>query len=102
MYEVIRDFTDLQDNEYPYSVGGEFPRDGLEVSEERLKELSGSQNLQKTPLIKKVVEKQYTKTDINKMNKASLQELAAENEIEGAYEMTGEELKEALLSFFGL
>lgn len=102
MYEVIRDFTDLQDNEYSYVVGDTFPRDGLEVSEERLKELSGSQNLQKKPLIKKVVEKQYTKTEINKMNKASLQELAAENEIDGAYEMTGEELKEVLLSFFGL
>lgn len=102
MYEVIRDFTDLQDNEYPYSVGDLFPHDGLEVSEERIKELSSSQNLQKTPLIKKVAEKQYTKTDINKMNKASLQELAVKNEIDGAYEMTGEELKEALISLFEL
>ena len=47
-------------------------------------------------------EKPYTKTDINKMNKASLQELAAENEIDGAYDMTGEELKEALIEHFGL
>lgn len=47
-------------------------------------------------------EKSYTKTDIMKMNKASLQELAAENEIDGAYDMTGEELKEALVSFYEL
>jgi len=42
MYEVIHYFTDLQDNEYPYNVGDIFPRDGLAVSEKRIKELSGS------------------------------------------------------------
>lgn len=102
MYEVIRDFTDLQDNEYPYSVGDTFPHDGLEVSEERLKELSGSQNLQKTPLIKRVSEKQYTKTDINRMNKAELQEMARNTGVEGVEDMTGTELKEYLFSVFGL
>lgn len=102
MYEVIRDFTDLQDNEYPYSVGDIFPHDGLEVSEERLKELSGSKNLQKRPLIKRVEEKRYTKTDIKRMKLAELQELASENEIDGAYDMTGEELKDALIEFYGL
>lgn len=49
-----------------------------------------------------VDEKPYTKTDIKKMNKEKLQELAAEYEIDGAYEMTGEELKEALISLFEL
>lgn len=102
MYEVIRDFTDLQDNEYPYSVGNLFPHNGLEVSKERLKELSSSQNLQKRPLIKKVEEKQYTKTNIRRMKLAELQELATEYDIENAYEMTGEELKEALISLFEL
>ena len=47
-------------------------------------------------------DKQYTKTDIRRMKLAELQELAAENEIDGAYEMTGEELKEALISLFEL
>lgn len=103
MYEVIHYFTDLQDNEYPYNVGDVFPRDELTVSEERLKELSGSQNLQKRPLIKKVEEdKQYTKTDIRRMKLAELQELASENEIDDAYDMTGEELKDALIGFYGL
>ena len=47
-------------------------------------------------------EKQYTKTDIRKMKLADLQKLATEYKIENAYEMTGEELKEALISLFGL
>lgn len=102
MYEVIRDFTDLQDNEYPYNVGDIFPHDGLEVSEERLKELSSSHNLQKRPLIKKVESKQYTKTDINRMNKAELLEMAKNTGVEGADDMTGTELKEYLLNVFGL
>ena len=52
MYKVIKAFTDLHDNDYPYSVGDMFPRLGIKVSEKRLKELSGSDNKQGTPLIK--------------------------------------------------
>lgn len=102
MYEVIRDFTDLQDNEYPYSVGDLFPHDGLEVSKERLKELSSSKNLQKRPLIKKVESKQYTKTEINRMSTAELQSLAAAEGIENAFETSGNELKKILAEHFGL
>ena len=39
-YKVIEYFTDLQDNDHEYNVGDLFPRDGKEVSEERLTELS--------------------------------------------------------------
>lgn len=53
MYKVVRFFTDLQDENHPYNVGDSFPRDGLKVSEERLKELSSSNNLQNAPLIVK-------------------------------------------------
>lgn len=49
-----------------------------------------------------VDEKPYTKTEIRRMKLAELQELAAEYEIDGAHEMTGEELKEALISLFEL
>ena len=52
MYKVIKYFTDLQDNDYPYKEGDIFPRSGVEVSEERLAELSGSNNKRKEPLIK--------------------------------------------------
>lgn len=122
-YEVINYFTDLQDFDHPYHVGDKFPRDGMKVSEERLKELSGSYNKQHKPLIKAVEdetqefsdddiiletqkeeteEKQYTKSEINRMSTADLQELAFNNGFENAYEMTGGELKKTLIEYFGL
>ena len=52
MYRVIRYFTDLQDNDHPYNVGDVFPRDGMTVTDERIAELAGSDNKQRTPLIK--------------------------------------------------
>ncbi len=57
MYKVIKYFTDLQDNNYPYNAGDIFPRSGMKVSAERLAELSGSENKQGVPLIKAVEEK---------------------------------------------
>lgn len=45
---------------------------------------------------------QYTKTEINRMNTAELQNLAAENGIEDAYEKTGSVLKQELIEKFGL
>lgn len=47
-------------------------------------------------------EKQYTKTDINKMSTAELQELAASEGIENAFETSGSKLKEMLIEHFGL
>lgn len=54
MYKVIKFFTDLQDNNHPYEVGDTFPRKGIEVTEDRIAELSGSENKQGQPLIEKV------------------------------------------------
>lgn len=56
MYKVIKFFTDLQDGNYPYNVGDTFPRVGVEVTEGRLAELAGSDNLQGVPLIQPVEE----------------------------------------------
>jgi hypothetical protein len=56
MYKVINFFTDLQDFNHPYKVGDVFPRQGMNVSEERLKELAGSKNKQGKPLIEKIEE----------------------------------------------
>lgn len=56
MYKVIEYFTDLQDKNHPYNVGDTFPREGMEVTEERLAELAGSDNKQGVPLIEKVEE----------------------------------------------
>ena len=45
---------------------------------------------------------QYTKTEINRMSTAELQTLALENDIDGAEQMTGAELKKVLIEKFGL
>ena len=54
MYKVIEKFIDLQDDNYLYQIGDTFPREGLEVSEERLAELSSEANKRGIPLIRKV------------------------------------------------
>lgn len=110
-YKVIHFFTDLQDFNHPYHVGDTFPRSGLWVSEERIKELSGSQNKRHKPLITAEPEKemeempfveQMKKSDILRMNKAELQKIAVEAGIEDVYEMTASELKESMISLLGL
>lgn len=55
-YRVIKYFTDLHDNNYPYSVGDTYPRQGITVSNGRLAELAGSNNKQGQPLIELVKE----------------------------------------------
>lgn len=54
MFIVINAFLDLKDAEYLYDVGDAYPRAGAEPSEERIKELLGSDNLQGQPMIKAV------------------------------------------------
>ena len=56
MYKVIKYFTDLQDNEHAYDIGDAYPREGLTVSAERIAELAGSKNKQRTPLIEEAPE----------------------------------------------
>ena len=53
-------------------------------------------------LTEKLVRNEHTKTEINRMSTAELQELALENDIDGANEMTGAELKKVLIEKFGL
>ena len=57
MYKVIKSFTDLQDNNYAYSVGDTFPHNGVEVDAERIAELASDKNLQGVPLIEEITEK---------------------------------------------
>lgn len=54
MYKVLKYFTDLQDNNHPYQPEDEYPRAGLLVSEERLAELSGTNNRRGIALIEEV------------------------------------------------
>lgn len=57
MYRVVEHFTDLKDGGHPYNVGDAYPREGLKVTEERLKELSSTNNKRRIILIKEVEEK---------------------------------------------
>lgn len=53
-YRVIERFADSQDENRIYEAGDEFPRKGLSVTDERLKELSGSRNKAGRPFIKEI------------------------------------------------
>jgi hypothetical protein len=44
MYKVLEFFNDLQDDGYAYKPGDMFPREGLDVSPQRIAELSGIDN----------------------------------------------------------
>lgn len=56
MYRVIKYFTDLQDKNRPYNVGDIFPREGKEVTEERIAEMLSSNNKLGAPVIEWVDE----------------------------------------------
>lgn len=63
MYEVIKLFTDLKDNNYRYEVGDSYPREGYTPTEERIRELSSYANKQHTALIKAVYEPAVTEAE---------------------------------------
>ena len=53
---VLKAFVDLQDNNFVYHVGDEFPRNGAKVSAKRLEELSTNKNRRGIPIIEKIGE----------------------------------------------
>lgn len=63
MYKVIEVFTDLQDNNYRYNVGDEYPRTGYKPSTKRIDELSGANNKRCKSLIKAVQESTESVTE---------------------------------------
>ncbi len=89
---------------YPYAVkyNGEYYEAGEEVEDMAVKETPLPFSDEDITFEEKPEEKKYTKTDIMKMNKAELQKLAKNTGVESADEMSGTELKEYLLSVFGL
>lgn len=118
-YEVIRYFTDLQDNNFAYNLGDTFPREGKEVSQARIDELSGTGNKQGRPLIRAVYEQpvisdedfakdmnpptyDYSKNDIMRMPKDKLQSLGNELGIDDAFNLTGGALKPLIIGKLGL
>ena len=83
--------------EYPYIVNknGVWYPAGADVPED-------TSTITTDNLTEKLVHNGHTKTEINRMSTAELQELALENGIDGADEMTGAELKKVLIEKFGL
>lgn len=57
MYKVIKHFTDMQDNNFAYNVGDEYPRKGVSVLPSRIRELATDKNRQGCPLIEEIPEK---------------------------------------------
>lgn len=63
MYIVIKDFKDLEDNDYIYISGDEYPRKGKSIEDiplERINALSSNQNKLGRVLIKKIDTKETT------------------------------------------
>ena len=56
MYKVIKLFADLKDGGHIYNPGDVYPRRDVEVSAERIEELSGSENKRGEPLIELIPE----------------------------------------------
>ena len=54
MYKVIKHFTDMQDNNFAYNVGDEYPRKGMSVLPSRIRELATDKNRQGCPLIEEI------------------------------------------------
>ena len=52
MFITLNYFEDAKDEHRAYKPGDTYPREGLEVSESRFKELSTDQNVRGVPLIK--------------------------------------------------
>lgn len=46
----------MQDNNFAYQVGDEYPRKGMSVLQSRINELAGSKNRQGVPLIEEIPE----------------------------------------------
>lgn len=91
MYKVIKFFRDLQDNNHAYKVGDIFPHKGMEVSEDRLLELSTDKNRRQMPLIKKVeiVENEAGET---------MEEVKAKEPVENRAEVAQEEPVEGFMN----
>ena len=118
-YEVIRYFTDAQDNDYAYREGDIYPREGHSVSDLRIKDLMSGNNFQRIPLIKRVVKAKgrpkktevvqevnngevgWTVEDINSMPFMKLKSIAKQNGVE-VEERKASDIREDLIKKLGL
>lgn len=86
MYKVTHFFHDLQDSHttkdgtvyHAYNVGDTYPRRGYEPSEERIKELSGKDNIRGVTLIELVEEQEKPVEEQEKPEKSNKRKAKAE------------------------
>lgn len=57
MYKVLKFFTDMQDDNYPYEAGATYPRKGVKPDKDRIAELASANNKRGCPLIAEVKKK---------------------------------------------
>jgi hypothetical protein len=78
MYKAIEMFTDLQDDNFKYEVGDEYPRLGLEPSLARINELSGSNNRRGRAVIEEVKEDMpFSDSDVTEEDEKAGEEVEA-------------------------
>lgn len=95
IFKVIKAFKDLQDSNLIYNVGDVFPREGKEVSRERLNDLSTDNNLQKQPVIEGI-EDVSERPNYSDMKVSELKKIAKERALNGYSDMKKSELVELL------
>ena len=95
MYRVLRRFTDLQDNRYLYQPGDEYPRAGLDVSEDRIDELSSSNNRRHVALIKFVPQETDITEETDTIEEVEEIEQTEPEHIENMPETSSEDPEEA-------
>lgn len=86
MYKVVQFFHDLQDYTttkngtvyHAYNVGDTYPRRGYDPSEERIKELSGKDNIRGVTLIELVEEQEKPVEEQEKPEKSNKRKAKAE------------------------
>lgn len=83
-----------------YKAGEEVPSSASVLEDNAIKKNEEVVAKVEQPIVEK--QPQYTKTDINRMSTAELKEVATNNGIENAEEMTGGDLKKVLIEKFGL
>lgn len=66
MYKVLEMFTDLQDDNYKYEVGDEYPRLGFKPSLARIEELKGSDNKRGKPVIEEIEDMPFSDDAVTK------------------------------------
>lgn len=70
MYRAIERFADLEDDKFIYDLGMIYPRKGYEPTDERLKELSGSDNKVGKPVIEFFEDPPVVREDKPRNNKS--------------------------------